>query len=131
VTQDIAKRAREGVEAFNRGDIAEALEGFSPEIVWEVGSDLVPDAGVYEGHDGVRRFWGEWQELFEGFEIEILECRAVDERHVFSVIRAKGVGAGSGMPVVSPEFFQIFEFDEGEVVRIRLSANREVALGEG
>ena len=130
MAEDIAQRARAGIEAFNRGDIEAALSGFSPEIVWEVGRDLVPDAGVYEGHDGVRRFWAEWQELFKGFEIDLLECRAVDERRVLGVIRVKGVGTGSGMKVVSPEFFQGMEFDGGQVVRVRLSASRSTALGE-
>ena len=131
MTEDIAQRAREGIEAFNRGDVEGALEGFSPAIVWEVGRDLMPDAEVYEGHDGVRRFWAEWRDLFQGFEIEILECRAVDGRRVLSVIRAKGVGAGSGTSVESPEFFQMLEFREGAVVRVRLSGSRAAALGEG
>ena len=129
MAEDIAKRARDGIEAFNRGDFEAAVEGFSSEIVWEVAPDLVLDAVVYEGHDGVRRFWSEWQDLFEGFEIEIVECGAVDERRVLGVIRVKGVGAGSGMSIVSPEFFQVFEFDEGEVVRVRLSPSRADALG--
>ena len=117
--------------AFNRGDVEAAVEGFSSEIVWEVAHDLVPDArAVYEGHDGVRRFWSEWQDLFEDFEIEIVECGAVDERRVLSVIRVKGVGAGSGLSIVSPEFFQVFEFDEDQVVRVRLSPSRADALGD-
>ena len=130
MTEDIAQRARAGIAAFNRGDIERALEGFSPDIVWEVGRDVAPDAAVYEGHEGVRRFWSEWKELFKDFEIDVLECRAVDERRVLGVIRAKGVGAGSGTSVVSPEFFQGIEFDRGEVVRVRLAASRSAALGE-
>ena len=130
MAEDIAQRAREGIEAFNRGDIGGALEGFSSEIVWEVAPDLVLDARVYEGHEGVRRFWSEWQDLFEGFEIDVVECRAVDEHRVLSVVRVKGVGAGSGLSVVSPEFFQVFEFEKGEVVRVRLSPERAAALGE-
>ena len=128
--RDIAQLARAGIEAFNRGDIEAALSGFSPEIVWEVGRDLLPDAGVYQGHDGVRRFWAEWKDLFEGFEIDLVEWGAVDERRVLGVIRAKGVGSGSGMSVVSPEFFQGMEFDGGQVVRVRLSSSRSGALGE-
>jgi hypothetical protein len=130
VGQDIAQRARAGIEAFNRGEIEAAMSGFSPDIVWEVGRELVPDAEVYEGHDGVRRFWAQWQDLFKDFEIDLLECRAVDERRVLGVIRAKGVGAGSGMSIASPEFFQGMEFDRGQVVRVRLAATRAAALGE-
>jgi ketosteroid isomerase-like protein len=111
---------REGMEAYSRGDYDAALEGFDPEIEWTADVDLVPDAEVYRGHAGVRRFWTTWAEVIEGMQLDIEECNAVDDHTVLAVTRASGRGAGSGAAVASGRFAQVAEFSEGLVVRVRL-----------
>lgn len=114
------RQFREGMEAYSRGDFEAAVEGFHPEVEWSVEADLVPDAAVYRGHEGVRRFWGTWAEVIEGMSIEIEECRAVDDHVVLAVTRASGTGTGSGASVASGRFAQLAEFRDGQVVRVRL-----------
>ena len=128
MTEDLADRTREGIEAFSRGDQEDTLEGFSPDIVWEV--TFLPETSVYRGHDGVRRFWAEWRELFEGFRLEVVECEAVDDKRVLATTRALGTGAGSGASVASPEFVQLFEYEGGKAVRVRLATTRARALDD-
>jgi uncharacterized protein len=111
---------REGIEAYSRGDFEAALEGFHPEIEWAAELDLMPDAEVYRGHEGVRRFWEEWAEVIEGMSLEIEQCSAVDDARVLAVTRASGRGAGSGAAVASGRFAQLAEFSDGQVVRVRL-----------
>jgi ketosteroid isomerase-like protein len=132
VADDLAQRTREGIEAFNRGDLDAALRDFADDVVWEVGEALMPDAELYHGHAGVRRFWANWRDLFESFEVEIAECVALDDRRVLARTRSKGVGAGSGISISSPEFVQLFEYgpDGHKVVRVRLASSRAEALGE-
>ena len=114
------RQFREGMEAYSRGDYEAALAGFDPEIEWSAETDLVPDAGIYRGHDGVRRFWAEWAEVIEGMSLEIEECTAVDDERVLAVTRAAGTGAGSGVTVESGSFAQLAQFRDGMVVRVRL-----------
>ena len=114
------RRFREGLEAYSRGDYETALVGFHPDIEWSVETDLVPDAGVYRGHDGVRRFWAEWAEVIEGMTLEVDECQAIDDELVLAITRAAGTGAGSGASVASGRFAQLAQFRDGEVVRVRL-----------
>jgi ketosteroid isomerase-like protein len=116
---DNARRFREGMEAYSRGDFARALAGFHPDIEWSAETDLVPDAAVYRGHDGVLRFWQMWAEVMKGISLEIEECRALDDDRVLAVTRASGTGAGSGV-TVSGRFAQLAEFRDGQVVRVRL-----------
>jgi len=111
---------REGLEAYSRGDYDTALARFHPDIEWSVETDLVPDAGIYRGHEGVRRFWAEWAEVIEGMTLEIEECRPVDDEWVLAITRASGTGAGSGATVASGSFAQLGQFRDGEVVRVRL-----------
>jgi ketosteroid isomerase-like protein len=114
------RRFREGMEAYSRGDYEAALVGFHPDIEWSAETDLVPDAAVYRGHDGVRAFWAQWAEVIEGMTLEVEECKAIDDEWVLAVTRASGTGAGSGAAVVSDRFAQLAQFRDGEVVRVRL-----------
>jgi ketosteroid isomerase-like protein len=119
---------RRGMEAYSRGDYETALEGFHPEIEWSAETDLVPDAAVYRGHEGVRRFWAEWSEVIEGMSLEVEECRALEDDWVLAVTRASGTGAGSGAAVASGRFAQLAQFREGLVVRVRLFGDVKRAL---
>jgi len=114
------RRFREGMEAYSRGDYDAAVVGFHPDIEWSVETDLVPDAGIYRGHEGVRRFWTEWAEVIQGMTLEIEECRAIDNEWVLAITRAAGTGAGSGASVASGRFAQLAQFRDGEAVRVRL-----------
>jgi ketosteroid isomerase-like protein len=125
---DPAASFRRGMEAYSRGDYEAALEGFDPEIEWSVHRNVSPDADTYHGHEGVRRFWGAWEESISGMALEIEECRCVDEDRVLAITRAHGKGAGSGAPVVSRRFAQIAEFRDGRAVRVRLYGDVQHAL---
>jgi ketosteroid isomerase-like protein len=116
------------MEAYSRGDFETALRGFHPDIEWSAETDLVPDAAVYRGHEGVRRFWATWAEAIEGMALDIEECRALDDERVLALLRARGTGHGSGAPVVSGRFAQLAECREGRVVRIRLFGDVRRAL---
>jgi ketosteroid isomerase-like protein len=119
---------RAGMEAYGRGDYEAALEGFHPDIEWSVEPDLGPDARVYRGHAGIRRFWAEWAEAIEGMSLEVEECRALDDGWVLAVTRASGTGAGSGAPVASGSFGQLGQYRDGQVVRVRLFGDVRRAL---
>ena len=114
------RRFREGMEAYSRGDYEAALRGFHRDIEWIAETDLWPEPEVYRGHDGVRRFWGQWAEVIEGMTLDIQQCDAIDDEWVLAVTRASGRGAGSGAAVESGSFAQLAQFREGEVVRVRL-----------
>jgi ketosteroid isomerase-like protein len=113
---------RESMEAYSRGDFDDALSGFHPDIEWHVAPGLTPDAGLFRGHDGVRRFWTNWAEVMDDMTLDIEDCTAVARDRVLAVTRASGKGAGSGAAVASARFTQEAEFEDGLVVRVRLSA---------
>jgi ketosteroid isomerase-like protein len=126
VSRQDVELVRGGLEAFSRGDLDEALAGFHEQILWEV--NLGPDAAAYRGHEGVREFWSQWREAFEGFRLRIEELDEVSDGRILAMTRAEGTGSGSGAPVASPRFSQLFEVDDGEVTRVRLFASKAAAL---
>jgi ketosteroid isomerase-like protein len=114
------RRWRSGMEAYSRGDYEGALRYFHPEIEWIPDRSVMPDATVYRGHEGVRRFWETWAEVIEGMRLEIESCETTPDGRVLAVTRAVGRGAGSGAAVASRAFAQVAEFEEGMVVRVWL-----------
>ena len=114
---------RDSMEAYSRGDYDDALTGFHPDIEWWVADDIMPDAGLFQGHAGVRRFWTNWSEVMEDMSLDIETCTAIGRDRVLAVTRASGKGAGSGIAVASGRFAQVAELEDGLVVRVRLSAD--------
>jgi ketosteroid isomerase-like protein len=123
----LADRFRASMEAYSRGDYEAALAGFHPDIEWSVDSSLQPDAETFHGHEGVTRFWDMWAEAIADMTLEIEQCRALDERQVFALVRARGTGAGSGIEVESTSFAQLADFEQGLAVRVRLFASERRA----
>ena len=88
----------------------------------------MPDATTYHGHEGVKQFWGARAEASSGMELQIDECRSVGHDRVLAIIRAPGVGAGSGAPVTSPRSAEVADFRDGRVAGVRMYGNVALAL---
>jgi ketosteroid isomerase-like protein len=119
MSQENVERVRKAVEAMNRGDVEAALDWAHPDIEWQT-LDAFPDAGTYRGPEGVRAFFQTWLDTFRGFRLHLEKCVAVDEHRVIARLRVSGEGAGSGVEVESPPFFQLIEFRDGLLIRARM-----------
>lgn len=115
MSQENADTLRRAMEAYNRGDWDAALAEMHPEIEWHAPA-IVPDQGVYRGHEGVRSFWSEWEETFADFRIEIEDVIDRGDRAI-AMIRPVGTGTASGIPMQGGILAQIAEFRDGKIVR--------------
>ena len=83
--QDRAKELiTEGLRRMNRGDVDGMLELLHPEVRWRA----IPGpagADLYEGHEGVRKFIGEWLEAWDAFEQELVD---IETRGDWALARA-------------------------------------------
>jgi ketosteroid isomerase-like protein len=118
---------RASIEAFNRNDPEAALAALHPEVEWQT-LDLMPDAGVYRGHEGVRGFFQMWGDTFQGFQLHLEACVPLDQDQVMATLRVSGEGAGSGAGVESPAFFQVLEIHDGQIVHARMFQTEDEAL---
>jgi len=118
-------------EAFQRRDHESAFELYDHEIEWDstgVG-DLLPDiAGVYRGHDGVRRYWRRWLSAWKDLEFEIDDIRAAGDDVVLLVRRQRQWGRHSGIATEIPPYGLVFTLREGKVVRWRAYSDQQTAL---
>jgi ketosteroid isomerase-like protein len=130
MSQEVVERIRRGYEAFNRGDLVGAAEGFDPNIEWRIPFQLPdsPPDETYHGREGVIRFWETWRAAFDDFRVELEEIiDAGDQVVVFAGVR--GRGAGSGADVKSPSFPQVWTLgDDGRPVRVEMYPSRAEAL---
>ena len=127
MSRDNVEAIRATVEAINRGDLGAARARLHPDVEWQT-LDQFPDAGTYRGPEGVRDFFQTWLDTFEGFGLHLDECAPVDEDAVLATFRVSGKGAGSGVEVESPAFFQLLEFSGGLVIRARMFQTKGEAL---
>jgi ketosteroid isomerase-like protein len=128
MSQENVEKVRASQDAYSRGDFDAALAYFDPDVEWYVAADVLPDPATYRGHEGVRAFWQTLAEAFEGFHLEIEECRALSPAQVLVTNRAHGTGAGSGVEVSSATFFQVVDFRDGKTIRVRMYGNEAEAL---
>jgi uncharacterized protein len=126
MSQENVEAVLRGYEAFNRGDLDAAAEGFHPEIEW-LGPDVLPERVVYRGIEGVRDFWGMWRDEFEDFSIEIEEVIDAGEQ-VIVMAAVSGRGRGSGADVRSPTFPHVWTIRGGVAVRMEMLRTRADAL---
>lgn len=89
---EIVQRAH---DALNRGDIESLTSICDPGFRLDM-SDRVLNPAIYEGHEGIRRFYDEVSEVWESFSWEPLEIRELEYGTV-ALIHSKGIGRGSGL----------------------------------
>jgi ketosteroid isomerase-like protein len=127
MSQENVEAVLRGYEAFNRGDLDAAAEGFHPEIEW-IGPGAVPEKQqVYRGIEGVRRFWGLWRDEFEDFAVEIAEVIEAGEQ-VIVMAAVSGKGRASGAVVRSPTFPHVWTIRGGEAIRVEMFRTRAEAI---
>ena len=127
MSQENVDTVREAVEAFNSGHMEDALARVHPEVEW-TSADAFPDAQTYRGPEGVRQFFATWLDTFEGFRLHLERCNTAGDDLVIAALRVSGEGTGSRVPVESPTFFQVVEFQDGQILRARMFSTEDEAL---
>jgi ketosteroid isomerase-like protein len=128
--QENVKVVRGAYEAYNQGDLDRFLAHVHTHVVWEENHPLFGFVGlepVYEGHEGVRRWWEATREPWTTVEAKIDEITPVGDNALVVSNTMRGKGAGSGVAVELP-FFHVVEFRDGKIARRRLYPERQEAL---
>ena len=96
MSEENVDRFLEATEAFNdafsRGDVERWLKTFHPGAVLELQNAALE--GDYVGHDGLRRFFAEFAEVFELFILDYPDVRDLGDR-VLGLGTARTIGRGS------------------------------------
>jgi ketosteroid isomerase-like protein len=86
------------LEAANRRDLDAAAALVDPSFVGEVPSSMSVEPDVYEGHDGMRRYFESFWEIVDRLTFEFDAFEEVGSWTLASG-HARSFGRGSGLPV--------------------------------
>src|SRR5919198_1787599 len=95
MSQENVGIVRNAHEALNGGNI-EALIRLCDVAFRLDMSDRVLNPAVYEGHDGIRRFYAEVRDVWASYTWEPEELIEAGD-HVVALLRSEGRGRGSGI----------------------------------
>ena len=114
---------RAAFDAFARGDLAAVLDVCDPGIVVR---DPERTGATFEGTDGLRRFWEEWLENWQGYRVEPIEFEQQGDE---VLVHAEQIGRGklSGVEI-RQDLFNVLRLRDGKVVEYRLYAGRDAAI---
>jgi len=121
---EVVKRA---IAALNDHDVESYLACCAADVQME--TPVTPIEGVYEGADGVRRYFADIFELGPDFRVTIerLEPLGVDRVLGFLLLnmsgRASGITLGGGIPLTN-----LWNFTDGKIKRVRIFVDRREAL---
>jgi ketosteroid isomerase-like protein len=116
---------REGIDAYNRGDLGWLYEHASDEIQVRTARDLANYAD-FTGKDRFRVWMEQWLEAWSESTIEIVSVEAVGDRFILAEVTQTSIGASSGIETAM-EMVQLIELSAGEIERFHLYANLEQA----
>jgi ketosteroid isomerase-like protein len=127
MSEDHAEAVRRSIDGWNRRDFEAFMEAAHPEVEWvsEIAERVDGREEPYRGREGMRRYWDEWQAIWD-VTIEITETIDLgDTLVVLASLRTRGEASGIGLerPIA-----YVFEFEDGLVRRARAYFDQQRAL---
>jgi len=119
MSEENLQLARQGYEAWNRGDADWLLEHMTEDVEVEPLRGVGDFDKVYSGHEGWKRFWEGWREAWSTIEIRVERMEDMGDQGALALLTFEGVGRGSGVEV-SMTVSHWLTFREGLVSAVRV-----------
>ncbi|MBA2522370.1 MAG: nuclear transport factor 2 family protein [Solirubrobacterales bacterium] len=126
MSQENVEIVRELTKRFEGGDRESWRQVVAKDAIWDTSATTIPQAGVYEGHVGIERFFTDWLGTWENPEVETQDLIDAGDS-VIQVFRWKVRGKASGVETEAT-MFGVYDVREGWVVRFRQYESREQAI---
>jgi ketosteroid isomerase-like protein len=124
MSQENVDAFRRGTDAISRGDLVDIPDTVHPEAVFEPlrsGTE-----GPFVGHDGMRRFIADTEEMFEVFRISYTDVRDLGDR-VLAIGSIRMRGRESGVETDVPTA-AVAEYRDGLLWRFKDYGDARSAL---
>jgi ketosteroid isomerase-like protein len=113
------------VAAINARDIEGYLACCTENIKLE--TPMAAVGGVYEGIDGIRRYFADIEDAAPDFRIELDGVEEVDSKRVIAFLRSSSTGRASGFRMAWPST-NVYDLIDGKISHIRIFLDRQEAL---
>jgi ketosteroid isomerase-like protein len=96
--QPIEQLTRSAFERWNARDFDGLLELFEDDAVWDMRPAGIPGMDDYRGHAAIRRWFGQWLEVFPDSDVEAQEVETRGDWLVTVLQQARGGSSGAPAP---------------------------------
>ena len=103
------------IESWNRGDLEATLVNIRDDVVWTTARSMPDIDRVYEGHEGLRRFFNDFSEPWEEISTQLEEV--IEDRDEQVVVLVSFHARGREGIELDVRFIQIYHFDEAHRLR--------------
>ena len=117
---------REGIDAYNRGDLSFVYARAADDIEVHAAGGLI-NTGTYHGREEFEAWMRNWLDAWSDFEIEVRHVHEVQERFLVVEVVQRGTGTVSGIPV-EMELVQLIDVRDGEIARLHLYEDLDAAM---
>jgi ketosteroid isomerase-like protein len=125
MAQQNVEAVRRVYERWARGDFTASMDLLDAQAVLVIGSDF-PDAGTYEGLEGIREYMRGFLEPWTRVTIAAEELTDAGDA-VLAAVHQSGTGESSGVET-ELRYFQVWTFRDGKVGRLEGFRDRARAL---
>jgi ketosteroid isomerase-like protein len=123
--QENARLVERAIAAINARDIEGYLACCTENVKLE--TQLAAVGGVYEGIDGIGRFFTDIEEAGPDFRIELDGVEEVDSKRVIAFMRTSSTGRASGIRLAGSST-NVYYLIDGKISHIRIFLDRQEAL---
>ena len=126
MSQENVEIMRRAYAAYDSGGLDAFAEFWHPEIEWRAVEGYIDDLGVIRGPDGMRQYYGQWEETFDAIRPEIEELIEAGDL-VVAVLRIVGRMKDSDAEI-DIRYAVVISIRDGKIAGGREYATREQAL---
>jgi ketosteroid isomerase-like protein len=110
-------------DEWSRGNLGAGAELYDAHMTLQVHVPI-PDAAVFEGRDGLRRYMRDFLQTWQQYEVRAVE---IQEHGDTVLVCAHQRGLASGLPVEN-HYYQAWTFAGDRVVRMDIAYDPDTAL---
>ncbi len=125
MSQENVRLVERAIEAVNARDIEGYLACCTETVKLE--TPMAPVGGMYEGIDGIRRFFTDIEDAAPDFRIELDGVEEVDSERVITFLRTSGTGRSSGIRMGYRQT-NVYDLIDAKISHIRIFLDRQEAL---
>src|SRR5439155_25225121 len=125
MSQENVRLVERAIAAINARDIEGYLACCTENVKLE--TPMAADGGVYEGIDGIGRFFADIEEAGPDFRIELDGVEEVDSKRVIAFLRTSSTGRASGIRMAMTQT-NVYDLIDGKISHIRIFLDRQESL---
>jgi ketosteroid isomerase-like protein len=123
--EPIAELTKLAFERWNARDFDGLLELYEENATWDMTPAGIPGMGAYRGHGAIRRWFGQWLEVFPDSSVEVEDLEVRGDCGLVTILQhASGGSSGAPAPF---RYYGVGRWRDGRLVTVENYMDAEKA----